>query len=149
MKPGPKTKDLKDRFEDSYNEIPNGCWEWQKGTLQGYGNFWITPTKRIGAHRMSYKLYVDENLPEYSQDTQVNHTCDNPLCVNPEHLYLGTHKENMNDATTRKRRKTKLTEEQVKEIRESNEGPYVIAHRMKINSNTVYSIRKNETRRYV
>ena len=102
MKRGPKPKNLKERFDDSYKKMPNGCWEWQKGLHRGYGQFWITPKERIGAHRMSYKLFVDENMPDWSIDAQINHKCHNPICVNPNHLYLGTQTENMKDRFERR-----------------------------------------------
>ena len=97
LKPGPKQKSLKDRLMESVEVMPNDCWIWQKSTLGGYGNFWITPKLRIGAHRMSYKLFVDNDMPEWSKDAQINHKCHNTLCCNPNHLYLGTQTENMKD----------------------------------------------------
>jgi len=104
----------------------NGCWEWQgKLNNSGYGCY----TKRINkektevrAHRRSYEIFKGE-IPE---GMLVCHTCDNPSCCNPDHLWLGTPKENTQDCIKKgrflnaKKRAVsagKMTEETVIEIR--------------------------------
>lgn len=105
----------------------NGCWEWQgKLSKDGYGSFQksIDGIKtEVRAHRKSYEIFKGE-IPK---GMQVCHTCDNPSCCNPEHLWLGTSRENTQDSFKKNRRPTtkkradaagKLKEEQVIEMRE-------------------------------
>lgn len=69
------------------------CWPW-KGTLteDGYGRLTIG-SHRYSAHRMSYEI----DKGNIGRQLHVLHSCDNPACVNPAHLRLGTHQENMRE----------------------------------------------------
>jgi hypothetical protein len=78
----------------------NGCWIWQHGkTEKGYGIMYIYMPGRTKkgvkrkAHRISYEAF-NGPIPE---GLLVCHSCDVPSCVNPEHLWLGTHKDNTQD----------------------------------------------------
>jgi hypothetical protein len=85
---------LKDRFEDKVSIEPNsGCWLWT-GSLNdtGYGQLWVG-SKSTRAHRLSYELHVGP-IPE---GMHVCHHCDNPPCCNPNHLFVGSHTDNMAD----------------------------------------------------
>jgi hypothetical protein len=82
-------------------KIPNGCWEWQASlTHSGYGRFNIR-SKTYRAHIVSYLLLKGE----ISKNKCVCHTCDNPRCVNPNHLWLGTMKDNVKDMILKGRQK--------------------------------------------
>lgn len=77
----------------------NGCWEWKGSKTDfGYGKATYN-AKSISAHRLSYMILVNE----IKDDLLVLHKCDNPTCVNPDHLYLGNHKQNARDVKERKR----------------------------------------------
>lgn len=85
---------LLDRFESKYIPEPNsGCWLWEAAVVQnGYGTISVNKGMRR-AHRVSYELYVG-NIPD---NLMVLHKCDVRCCVNPDHLFLGTHQDNMDD----------------------------------------------------
>ena len=75
------------------------CWLWIGGHYNhGYGKFW-NGDRYEGAHRASYRIFVGPIPP----DMLVCHTCDNPSCVNPDHLFVGTMKDNMQDSLTKGR----------------------------------------------
>lgn len=76
------------------------CWEWKASYRGKYGVFKFNK-KTIDAHRISYILFKGE-IPK---NMYVCHTCDNPKCVNPNHLFLGTHSDNMKDAFNKGRLK--------------------------------------------
>jgi hypothetical protein len=84
--------------------VDDGCWEWQASRMKGpgtptYGFFGKSHGPVVLAHRYSYEMFVGP-IPE---SMQVRHTCDNRTCVNPSHLELGSHQDNMDDRTKRGR----------------------------------------------
>lgn len=89
----------------------SGCWEWNGGRRAfGHG----TVGRSQAAHRLAYETWVGP-IPE---GLIVRHKCDNPPCVNPDHLEIGTHADNAWDMTVRNRFYSKLTEQDVRDIRE-------------------------------
>jgi len=82
--------------------------------------------RQVYAHRLAWEVEYGP-IPK---GTCVCHICDNPLCINPEHLFLGTHTDNMNDMVLKgrtqhgeRRHSAKLTEDQVREIRQCRYWP--------------------------
>ena len=98
----------------------DNCWIWPAGkTTAGYGRLKVNG-KIKRAHRMIYEMAIGE-IPV---GMEVLHSCDTPACVNPSHLRVGTHAENMKEAAERLRIPTglnhfrgKVSDEQVNDIR--------------------------------
>lgn len=93
----------------------NGCWEHQGCLRKGY------PTTRIrlngtnilwATHRLSWTI-INRVIPE---DMWVLHRCDNPKCCNPEHLFLGTHQDNVDDMNTKGRGKHSFSDPEIQKI---------------------------------
>jgi hypothetical protein len=105
----------RERFEAKYVVLPSGCWEWRsaQGT-QRYGQFRAEEGLKK-AHVYSYEM-ARGPVP---QGVYVLHSCDNPPCVNPAHLRLGTHIDNMQDVIDRERHQhqRKLSATQIEAIK--------------------------------
>ncbi len=88
------------RFEAKIEMIPEcGCWIWMGAERScGYGQIKIN-NKRYCAHRVSFEIYKG-TIPA---GLLICHRCDTPSCVNPNHLFLGTYKDNIQDAIHKKR----------------------------------------------
>lgn len=105
-----------EKHQDKIVELPwSGCMIWTGGGVAGYGLVWVNDSKRMErAHRVSYEHHygtIEDGL-------YVMHKCDVRCCVNPDHLTLGTHADNMRDMAKKCRSwKTILTWEKVAEIR--------------------------------
>jgi hypothetical protein len=137
------------RFRDKVKKTAT-CWIWTgaKGT-EGYGLFKIDG-KNKRAHRVAWEL---ENGPILAT-LCVCHTCDNPSCVNPKHLFLGTRNDNTQDCIRKGRQKHPvgednsahaLTEWQVYQIREAPGSLSRIATLFKVSPTTVGAIKQGKT----
>lgn len=135
----------------------SGCWEYDGCRCRdGYGMIWNRGTM-IGAHRAAYDLCIGD-IPI---DMKVLHTCDNPACVNPSHLWLGTDQDNANDKVIKGRQgclrgsqlsHAKLNEIQVIEIKELIAKQYSqreIARMYDVSQGTIAAINQGRLWRHV
>ena len=163
---------IRERFEEKFMPEPNsGCWLWiagtrprQDGLLIGTFSFDASSRGSEAAARSAWKIYrgpIHDGL-------HVLHKCDNTLCVNPDHLYLGTHTRNMQDRKERKRQwkdfdpdgwaahwtkhrfratgenhpSARLTAAQVLEIRTLKEKARITAAKFGMRPGTIHRIRQ-------
>lgn len=136
----------------------NGCWEWTGSRdNQGYGR--VRHGKRLLlAHRLMWSVANCEEIPD---GLDILHRCDNPPCVNPNHLYAGTHLQNMRDRDSRGRRRppygeqnasAKLNADQVRDIRARlarGENQYALAAKYGVRQATISSIHLQKSWRHV
>lgn len=137
------------RFTEKIDKAGD-CWNWTAyKDRDGYGSFQYLG-RPWGAHRISYELYRGK-VPN---GMMVCHECDNPSCVNPMHLFLGTGKDNMEDKIVKGRMRgnwtkgnsfgTKLTEIQVLQIREATGTQQEIAESFGISRSLVSLIKRKK-----
>ena len=145
------------RFLKKIKKDENGCWLWQAGRTKGrqgrqYGKHFTDDKKTVSSHRFSYSNFVDK-IPK---GMFVCHKCDVPLCVNPEHLFLGTHKDNMRNMVNKKRQHiayggkmhtSKLTDLQAREILDSDKSILELCNEYNVSRITIVRILKRETYR--
>ncbi len=147
-----------ERFKElfwSKVEKTETCWNWKAfKDRQGYGLFCIKSTGTTRAPRVSYQLHhPHETIKGYA----ICHTCDNPGCVNPEHLFKGTWKDNLQDMVKKGRSKkgeranmAKLTDKQVIEIRANPQtGPTAFAKMFGTCHATIINARDGKTWQHI
>ena len=132
-----------DVFHEKY-EKTDSCWNWT-GTKHQYGyGIFIVKNKSLRAHRFSYELHKGP-IPT---GLVVLHSCDNPLCVNPDHLSVGTRGDNNRDAVSKGRNAfgernghAKLSAQDVEDIRASSLRNVDLAYKYKIDASQISRIR--------
>jgi len=110
--------DLFEKFADKIETIPeDGCWIWIGARMStGYGML-MTGCGATLAHRLSYEHYISP----LNKDDLVLHTCDRRTCVNPAHLFVGSHKDNTQDMLAKGRNDYKYTQALKDEIKAAYE----------------------------
>ena len=141
-------KTLAERFWEKVDKT-EWCWNWTSAVSgsNDYGTFWVGGEKRCKyAHRLSWEL-VNGPIPE---GLVVCHKCDNPKCVRPDHLFIGTTSDNNKDKTDKRRHSYgeankgggKLNWEKARAIRASSVGCTTLGRQYGVSSQTVKAIRR-------
>lgn len=151
--------EIQDRFWQRVDKGgPEDCWNWTGtkikdgyGIIAGplYGKRYMEKGRNMLAHRASW-IMANGDIPESSEyhGWVVMHKCDNPSCVNPSHLILGTQRQNVHDMITKKRdvrvspigtksKRAKLTDAQVADIRASAVGGVKLADKYNVHISTI------------
>jgi len=137
---------------------PDKCWEWL-GSIDSYGYGRIIISRngsrtQLRASRLSWVLHNKRPIP---RGLVVCHSCDNPLCINPHHLWVGTIQDNNNDKASKNRSykpigelhpQAKLTREEVNQIRElraNNKASVIeLSHQFGVSRSQIYRIILNQ-----
>lgn len=141
---------VKDQLEHYTMFEPNsGCWLWTGAVdKDGYGKLTVK-YQDVRAHRVSYETYTGA-IPE---GLVACHKCDTPACINPDHLFLGTHADNIADRDAKGRHiprygadngSAKLTEESVRAIRSANGSQKSIGSGFGVSQSIVSLIKRGE-----
>lgn len=129
------------------------CWDWIAGTTKfGYGAFGVTSRDTRAAHRYCWELFH----PRLLDGECLLHSCDNPRCVNPAHLRIGTRTDNSRDKCERNRAPrgeslptAKLTAEAVAAIRADSRSQSQIALAYGITQSAVSCVRTRKTWKHI
>lgn len=134
---------------EGWDVTESGCWEY-RGSRDGNGYGMVYERRTLRTHRVAFQHYNGEIRP----DQIVRHDCDNPPCVNPAHLLLGTKLDNARDRESRNRgvrlrgeehARTTLTEEDVRYIRTAPGSQQSIAEFFGVHQTTVSNIQRGKT----
>lgn len=151
-----KTK--QERFLEKIIPEPNsGCWLWSAAcNTKGYGTFSVG-IKREGAHRISYRFFCGD----IKKGLHVLHKCDVKCCVNPNHLFLGTNLDNMQDKMRKGRHvssfgikngSARLDPDKIRIVRELHKKGFSerkIANQLNVSRGSIHSILSGRTWRQV
>lgn len=142
------TKTIHERFFDKVDKT-DACWIWKGSKNQkNYGMF-VYKGRVHMAHRVAYMEWKGE-IPD---GRLVCHTCDNPSCVNPDHLFVGSNQDNMDDMKAKGRQKSlsgeenknsKLTWDAVHDIRTSPLSVRQLMKKYEVSDMTVYAVRNHQ-----
>lgn len=150
---------IEKRFHNNKYDVDTktGCWIWRSINGRRYGVLWMADGKSEYAHRVSYEIHKGK-IPG---GMFVCHTCDTPACVNPDHLYAGTPKDNSDDRIARgrmpdqrgtKNPRSKLDDEKVVAIMAHANGKLsqkAVGNMFGVGRKTVSAIWKGEAWRHV
>ncbi len=143
-------KSFIDRFNSKWKRNEAGCHIWMAHTKgAGYGSM-----RYLGKDQLAHRIIWQELRGPIPAGMSVCHSCDTPGCVNINHLFLGTHADNMQDMARKKRHpyrlaesnvRAKLTNDQVKEIRARKESANALASVYSVSKRTILNVRHGYT----
>ncbi len=134
--------------------IPNpetGCLEWAYELRRNYPCYYVPwdlvdgKNRHTRAHRLAYGLAYGP----FDPDLHVLHSCDNPKCISPNHLFLGDNTANIQDSVSKGRRWTKLSDDDVRAIRASGESQRALGRHYGVDPSTIRKIKQRKRRVYV
>lgn len=139
-----------ERLQKKFTVADNGCWNWNFPRADGRANTFFYRGKPQAAYRAAYQILVGP-VPD---GMCLLHRCDNGLCVNPSHIFLGDRKDNYHDMVTKGRsniargemKKTiaKLSDEIIREIRKSPLNGNQLAKKYGVHRQTIYDVRSGK-----
>lgn len=136
------------RFLSKFDTGPaEACWPWRRSANDAHCQFWVHG-RSVGAHRMAYEYYVG-SIPD---GMWVLHHCDNPPCMNPAHLFLGTAADNSRDMVEKGRQcfgernaHARLSDDDVRDVLISQKSSRSIAREYGVSKATIQRVRLRET----
>ena len=154
------TKTIKERLLEGVSENEKGCWIWNGAkTEKGYGAIHYAG-KRARTHRIAYEVFVGP-IPD---GHMVCHSCDEPSCLNPSHLWTGSAAENTNDMVRKgresfrfkeqpvfgkKHHNAKMDDQSVRSIRSSNKTQVELAEIYGVSQGTISKIQRGDAWKHI
>jgi len=148
---------IKEKLLQNRKITPNDCWEWTRARNKaGYGQITIN-YKQLGVHQVSAIIFLNFDINSTNKRTNlICHTCDNPPCFNPNHLFISTQSKNREDTFHRNRTSQKgtknnnhkLIEQEVIEIKDllkQKNTLISIAKKYKVSFQTISLIKNEKT----
>ena len=150
------TQSDNEKFDQNYVIVSeSGCWIWTAGQVGNrYGKIWVKPHGKAGQHVLAHRYSYARFRGNIANNGSVCHRCDIPLCVNPDHLWIGSHHDNMADMVAKGRHvppklgeenhSAKLTEGEVLAIFVAQGSHEEIAKPYRISASTVGRIKSGK-----
>jgi hypothetical protein len=151
-------KTLTERLEEKIERIPeSGCWIWMGSVAYREYGIISYQGKRYKVHRLMWELHNNKKIPE---GMEALHRCDTPPCMNPDHIFIGTKKDNMQDCIKKGRFKrpffqgenhknSKLKNDQIIKILSDKDSFRAIAKKYGVASSTISAIKCRQTWKHV